>query len=267
MTRAAAALEPADIEAILREGQLPVLRYVLSRAASPAEAHDLAQETLVRAYRALAQGHRPRQPVPWLLAIARNVLLETWRSHRYERRLKERLAYVMGPEWQSPWQERVERRVVVGDAVDALPPELREPVVLHYFGGLPVAAVAGHLDITPGAVKMRLLRARQTLRGALEDLMNETTRPTTISIPDDLAARAKLLAEKPPLYDSISVAVQVGGRRWPTSPMSPPALSGEMPSLDDLRLAVERLHAVRLAGDRPLTDRLTLWPALDPFEH
>ena len=37
--------------------------------------------------------------------------------------------------------------------------------------------------------------------------------------------------------------------------------------MDDLRLAVERLHAVRLAGDRPLAGRLGLWPAPDPFEH
>ncbi len=45
-----------------------------------------------------------------------------------------------------------------------------EPVLLHYFGGLSIAETAGHLEITAGATKTRLWRARQALRGKLETM-------------------------------------------------------------------------------------------------
>lgn len=87
----------ADIEAVLRAGAAPVLRYLRARLDTPAQAEDLAQVTLVRAVAALGRGDRPAQPVPWLLGIARNVLLETWRGERARRRLQERLAQMARP--------------------------------------------------------------------------------------------------------------------------------------------------------------------------
>lgn len=275
MTRPAATTtaETPDAEALLREGHAPVLRYLLARLGSPGEVGELAQETLVRAYCALAAGQRPKRLVPWLLGIARRVLLETWRARRYERQLHERLAGVMGPDWESPWQarwvERVERRVAVTHAVDHLPPDLRAPVLLHYIGGWPLAEVASHLDTTPGAVKMRLLRARRVLRRDLEELLEDVMEDTALR-PSARLARGRTAGKARPVYDAISVAMQVGGRRGATQPMSNPVLSGAGLSIEDLRLAVERLRAAGaagVAGDPPLFGRLSMWPALDPFEH
>ena len=264
---------PVDAEALLRDGQLPVLRYLAARGATPGEAAELAQETLVRAFGALARGDRPRWPIPWLLGIARHVLLEALRTQRYQRQLRERLVHRLGPEWQSPWRtgwpERLEHRLVVGDAVDALPGHLREAVVLHYFGELSVAEVARHLAITPGAVKTRLWRARQMLRAQLEGVADMTPMSaTSISLLPDVAARTRSLALHSPLYGSLEVALHVGGQRFPVDPLSARAFpEGEGLSLDDLQFAVERLHAVRLAGDPPLAAGLGLWAAPDPFEH
>ncbi len=70
------------------------------------------------------------------------------------------------------------------------------------------------------------------------------------------------------VYEQIDVALHVGGQRYPIDPISEPAFPAAAGlSLDNLRLAVERLQAVRLAGDRPLTRRLGLWAAPDPFHH
>jgi hypothetical protein len=49
--------------------------------------------------------------------------------------------------------------------------------------------------------------------------------------------------------------------------MSEPAFSGAAPTVEELRWAVERLRAARLAGPRPLAGRVTFWAAPDPFEH
>jgi RNA polymerase sigma-70 factor (ECF subfamily) len=257
----------------LREGQTPVLRYLLARAGSAGEAGELAQETLVRAYCALAAGQRPQRLIPWLLGIARRVLLEAWRAQRYERQLHERLAGVMGPEWESPWQvpwrERLERRIVVAHAVERLPMDLRAPVLLHYMGGWPLAEVASHLETTPGAVKMRLLRARRALRLDLENLLEGAVEDNAVR-PSARPARGRTAGQTQPVYDEISVGMHVGGRRGATQPMGNLVLSGAGLSLDDLRLAVERLRAAGTAGGAgapPLFGRLSMWPALDPFEH
>ena len=71
-----------------------------------------------------------------------------------------------------------------------------------------------------------------------------------------------------PVYGSIQVAMHVGGERYAIDPLSEPVFpTGPGLSLDDLRLAVDRLRATYLAGDQPLASRLGMWPAPDPFEH
>ena len=281
-----------DVEAVIRTGHLPVLRYLFGRLDTPALAEELAQETLVRAFDSLRRGVRPAQPLPWLLGIARNVLLETWRSERYRRLLHDRLhaqaARTMGPGWAgSPddfdqtlssglrfvagsengggWEDHIARRIVVAEALDHLPPELRAPVLLHYFADLPLADVAAHLGATTGAVKMRLLRARLALRPRLKDQLEwETVMPDIESTAHSITATG---AEGVPIYQSLSFGMECGGRYWATEPLSAPAFSGGVPTLEDLRWAVERLRAARLAGPCPLAGRLSFWAAPDPFEH
>ena len=268
MARPRPASQPLDFEALVQQAQRPVLRYLGARTASTAEASDLCQETFVRAYCALAEGQQVEHPIPWLLAIARHVHLEAVRNHRYERQLLERMSRTMGLLWESPWHEKVERRLVVADALEGLSADLREPVLLHYFGGLSVSEVAGHLEITASAVKTRLWRARQALRGELEVLVSDAEKKSTLfSIPRDLAARARLLAERPPIYDSLIVGLQVGGIHSATAPMFEEFRPAGMLTLDDVKLAAQRLHAVRVAGDRQLATKLELWPLFEPFYH
>lgn len=268
MARPQPTTEPVEFEALVRKGQQPVLRYLMARADSPGEANELAQETFVRAYCALVEGTDVVHPIPWLLAIARNVFLETLRNHRYERQLLERMGRVMGREWESPWHDRLERRLVVAGALEGLPPDLREPVLLHYFGGLSVAEVAGHLEITAAAVKTRLWRARQALRGDLEVLVSDAKRKSAVfSIPRDLAAKAKLIAEREPVYEAVSVAIHVGGPRGATQPLFGPLFPEEKLSWEQVQFAVERLRAAMVAGEQPLARKLELWPALELFYH
>src|SRR5688572_26864260 len=91
--------QPFDFDALLRVGQAPLLRYLFRQLNTPDQAEELTQETLVRAFCALRDGARPAHPLSWLLGIARNVLLETWRGARYRRQLNEQIARAMGPAW------------------------------------------------------------------------------------------------------------------------------------------------------------------------
>ncbi len=59
-------------------------------------------------------------------------------------------------------------RPVVLDEVDRLPAALKSAVVLHYLEGFSVEETASILKLSPSAVKMRLSRARDALRTALQ---------------------------------------------------------------------------------------------------
>ena len=61
-----------------------------------------------------------------------------------------------------------EKREVV-DAVMALPVKYKEVVWLHYYEGYSVAEIAGILELSPSAVKMRLKRGREMLKLEMED--------------------------------------------------------------------------------------------------
>ena len=60
-----------------------------------------------------------------------------------------------------------ERAREVNEAVAALPEELREPLLLAVYEGLPQAEIAVILGCSVKAVETRIYRARQQLRGAL----------------------------------------------------------------------------------------------------
>ena len=98
--------------------------------------------------------------------------------------------------------------------------------------------------------------------------MSDAKRKSAVfSIPRDLAAKAKLIAERPPVYESLSVGLHVGGPRPATVPLFEPLFPEKKLSWEEVQLAVERLRAAAVAGDRPLAGKVELWPALELFYH
>jgi RNA polymerase sigma-70 factor (ECF subfamily) len=67
----------------------------------------------------------------------------------------------------------VEAGARVREAVAGLPPRDREVVVLYYLEGRPVAEMSEALGVSPGAVEVRLHRARGKLRESLADWFEE----------------------------------------------------------------------------------------------
>lgn len=144
------------------------------------DAEDLAQETFVRVYQ-----HRdrfdPRQAfATWLYAIATNLARDRyrWRSRHPEAPLDGGaedegtggLAAVLPDEHETaPDAAAVaaERSTAVQQAVAALPPDLRVPLLLAEFESQSHAEIATILQCTTKAVEMRLYRARQQLRQRL----------------------------------------------------------------------------------------------------
>jgi RNA polymerase sigma factor (sigma-70 family) len=88
-----------------------------------------------------------------------------WREFRDRRRAE--------PHPQPSQLDRDETNQKVRDAVAALPPRDREVIVLFYLENQSISAIAGLLGSSNNAVEVRLHRARQKLKGALDGLLGD----------------------------------------------------------------------------------------------
>jgi RNA polymerase sigma-70 factor (ECF subfamily) len=135
------------------------------------DAEDAVQEALLRAYRHLARYEERERFGAWLTRILVNQC-RTARA-RARRPLPPDVA------WAEPWDATApaadaaahdaERRQVLARALDRLPGEQREAVVLRYADELSYAEMAAATGATAAALKMRVRRACQRLRALLTD--------------------------------------------------------------------------------------------------
>ena len=152
---------------------------------SSAEAEDLVQETLVRAFDRFDTFRSDGSPRAWLHTIMRNLFYNAYRKKSREPRhisldqfdasagnaadaLIES-AHSPGPSLASP--ERLVLSQLEGDAilkaVHALPPDYREVVVMADLQDMAYQEIADRLAIPVGTVRSRLSRGRERVRRAL----------------------------------------------------------------------------------------------------
>ncbi len=147
-----------------------VFRLSLSFLRDREAAEEAAQEIFLRAFRSLRRFNRDKPLLPWLYAIAVNHLRTAHRRMTGQRERtagdSERLPAAPETDPQHIAVAEDDRRSV-RRAVAALPPSLREPVILYYFEELSVEAISSILGIGAENVKSRLFRARRRLRQAL----------------------------------------------------------------------------------------------------
>lgn len=131
-------------------------------------ADDVAQETFVRAYQALATFDSSRPFGPWVCRIAANLAINHVRSPRArEEPLPE--THTQEPAPTGPLDALLdgEARRVLDQALLTLPGEQRAVFVLRVFEELSYKEIAEALGIQMGTVMSRLARARERLREAL----------------------------------------------------------------------------------------------------
>lgn len=148
-------------------------RVALSLTGQPADAEDLVQDTLIRAYRAVERfdGAHPRA---WLLTILRNTHVNRNRRRRPVLLRDAETADVvmerLAP--RSPASEDVvisrEFEAVVSDALAGLPDKHRAVIALVDIDGLSYQEAAEALGVPRGTVMSRLHRARARIRARLD---------------------------------------------------------------------------------------------------
>jgi RNA polymerase sigma-70 factor (ECF subfamily) len=138
-------------------------------AGDRAQAQDVVQETLLRAWRypeVLDQSQRSARA--WLFTVARRVVIDEWRSKRNQSEVT--AADVPEPVATEDTSDRLLQAWVVAEALERLSPEHREVVLECYYRGHSVAQAAARLGVPEGTVKSRTHYALRALRLALEEM-------------------------------------------------------------------------------------------------
>ena len=165
--------ERAEAVKDLFEQYVPRLyRFALRLTGNQADAEDLSQATLLRAWKDRARLRDPCAAKSWLFAIAANL----WHSGLRRKGREER--FVRGAEELGPRQVPLpEEEIIVKEdllrvreTMDALPGRQREVLYLHACEGFSLTEIADILDLSPQAVKASLSLARKRMRQKLQDL-------------------------------------------------------------------------------------------------
>jgi RNA polymerase sigma-70 factor (ECF subfamily) len=129
-----------------------------------ADAQDIAQDAFVRAYARRDSLRDPQRFRAWVCSIVRRLALNHVRAGARARR-REDLASRALPETVDVTAVAEERDFLdrVRREADALPPKLRETLLLCAVDGLEPGDVASMLGIPPGTVRSRLHLARKAL--------------------------------------------------------------------------------------------------------
>jgi RNA polymerase sigma-70 factor, ECF subfamily len=144
--------------------------YAMVLSRNPAMAADLVQETYLRALKAKASLRPDSNVKSWLFTILRNIWLNHLRHERAGPKIAEldsdeNLADVSVATTEDPLDLylRKQQRERVRAAIQQLPIEFREIIVLREYEELPYSEIANVLQCPMGTVMSRLARARSRL--------------------------------------------------------------------------------------------------------
>jgi RNA polymerase sigma-70 factor (ECF subfamily) len=155
--------DDADAAEELFRGVYPKLAGWVRRLVDDDDtAHEIASEAFVRL---LARWTKVESPQSYLYMIATNLIRDHWRKTERERRaIRSVTAGTALDPVACPTQD-----VDVRNLIASLPPRLRDPFLLHYYGGFGVREVATLLHRPEGTIKADLFAARAKLKAALEE--------------------------------------------------------------------------------------------------
>jgi RNA polymerase sigma-70 factor (ECF subfamily) len=169
--------DPDAFGEIVRRWERKIFALCFGMLGREDDARDAAQETFIAAYRNLGNFRGEAKVSSWLHRIAVNQCLtvkrrDKSRSEEYlddEKSEAERIFIASASASPGNAAERSERLQIVRRAVDALPTELRQVVVMKEFEEMTFQEISETLEIPLSTVKSRLYTALKQLRRRLEN--------------------------------------------------------------------------------------------------
>ena len=167
-------------EELAREHEPALLRAALRLTGDQAEAEDLCQETLIKAYVAFEQFSHGSNFRAWTLRILANTHISRYRSRRHAPDTVSwedlgaascRGEFDPPAEDQGPESYLVEHELSedLAPALEALPEEFRLAVILSDMLELSYKEISASLGVPLGTVRSRIFRGRKMLRDSLQE--------------------------------------------------------------------------------------------------
>ncbi|MDR3415334.1 MAG: RNA polymerase sigma factor RpoE [Nevskia sp.] len=169
-------------ELLVRKYQYKIIQLV-GRLVGEADAPDVAQETFIKAYRALAGFRGQSAFYTWLYRIgintAKNQIVSRGRrpanqdidivdAEQYGH--TEHLSDVNTPE-SLLLSEEIKQKVA--EVIQKLPPDLRQAITLRELEGLSYEEIAEAMDCPIGTVRSRIFRAREAIDAVVQPLLKD----------------------------------------------------------------------------------------------
>jgi RNA polymerase sigma-70 factor (ECF subfamily) len=172
-------------EMLVVKYQRRVQRLVARMVRDPEQVEDIAQETFIRAYRALPQFRGESAFYTWLYRIAVNTAKKTLMDMKRDPVVTESALASRGDSnetsslenelstAETPEAVLASREVAqaVNAAIEALPEDLRQAIVLREIEGLAYEEIASVMNCPIGTVRSRIFRAREAIALRLRPLL------------------------------------------------------------------------------------------------
>ena len=155
-------LDARAFEVLVREVRADLYRYALWLGRDPTVADDVVQEALVRAWRSFGNLRNRRAFKHWLFAIVRREFARSFERKQLETVDIADVEDCLTASSDDPDIATMRR------AIFRLDERYREPLVLQALLGHSVAEIAQLMQISTGAVLVRLFRARKKLAAQLD---------------------------------------------------------------------------------------------------
>lgn len=157
----------ANLEAVYRDFDGGLRRFLGRRLADPAAVEDVLQDTYLHIHRKADSLREPERLQGWVYQIARNALVDHYRRQHATETLPESLPVLPDPDEADAAHLDLARSMRA--MLNCLPDKYRQALLLTEFEGLSQAALAENLGLSLSGAKSRVQRAREKLREALLD--------------------------------------------------------------------------------------------------
>jgi RNA polymerase sigma-70 factor (ECF subfamily) len=175
--------DKSAFDLLVRKYQSKIVLLVNRYVKDPSEAQDVAQEAFIKAYRALGNFRGDSAFYTWLYRIAintaKNYLVSRARRHsEFEVDVMEAEQVHNAPQLKgldTPEQELLNEEIVnaISSAMEKLPEEMRNAIVLREFEGMSYEDIAQTMDCPVGTVRSRIFRAREAIDKKLQPLLDK----------------------------------------------------------------------------------------------
>ncbi len=266
---------PEETEKAIGLLQQTVYSFSMKVCGHPEDAEDTMQEVLYRSLRHLAKIHDPRALAVWLYTVTRN---RCWRMRRKGSSAPKQLlslqelmpgeaemARLLEDAAREPENRllRGEQHKLLHQAILRIPAQLRIVLVLHDMEELATDDVARILDLQPGTVRVRLHRARLSVRKELSRVLDASAgaKPSKSAQARSRQAKRKALRRPAECHDLFAnLSEYLDGRVEPLACEHMRAHIEACPRcvafLRDLRAAIDRCRSMEVPCKPAVAPRL-----------